>query len=131
MSKNLRIERIAKLVAHPSVSSAAPGWDQSKRAVIDELASWLDDAGFAVQVLPLAGAPGKADCVRGSGPLYESPLPLARSSGSCWTALMWRHSSDRSTLSKVSVLRWVQLNSGWIEPISAPVPAPPAQLPEK
>ena len=63
MSKNLRIERIAKLVAHPSVSSAAPGWDQSNRAVIDELASWLDDAGFAVQVLPLAGAPGKANLI--------------------------------------------------------------------
>jgi acetylornithine deacetylase len=63
VSKNLRIERIAKLVAQPSVSSAAPGWDQSNRGVIDELASWLDDAGFAVQVLPLPHAPSKANLI--------------------------------------------------------------------
>jgi acetylornithine deacetylase len=57
-----RIERIARLVARPSVSSAAPGWDQSNRGVIDELASWLDEAGFRVEVLPLAN-PEKANLI--------------------------------------------------------------------
>jgi acetylornithine deacetylase len=72
-TKQQRFERIAKLVAHPSVSSAAPGWDQSNRAVIDELAGYLDHAGFSVQVLPLPHAPSKANLVatlgRGEGGL--------------------------------------------------------------
>jgi acetylornithine deacetylase len=62
-STNQRFERIARLVAQPSVSSAAPGWDQSNRAVIDELAGMLDHAGLAVQVLPLPNAPNKANLI--------------------------------------------------------------------
>jgi acetylornithine deacetylase len=58
-----RFERIARLVAQSSVSSAAPGWDQSNRAVIDELANQLENAGFRVEVLPLPGAPHKANLI--------------------------------------------------------------------
>jgi acetylornithine deacetylase len=58
-----RLQRIAKLVSLPSVSSAAPGWDQSNRPVVDELASWLNDAGFNVEVLPLPGDPNKANLI--------------------------------------------------------------------
>jgi acetylornithine deacetylase len=58
-----RFERIARLVAQSSVSSAAPGWDQSNRAVIDELANQLEGAGFRVEVLPLPGAPHKANLI--------------------------------------------------------------------
>jgi acetylornithine deacetylase len=58
-----RFERIARLVAQSSVSSAAPGWDQSNRAVIDELANQLETAGFRVEVLPLPGAPHKANLI--------------------------------------------------------------------
>ena len=54
-----RVERIARLVAKPSVSSAAPGWDQSNAAVIAELANMLEDARFRVEVLPLPGKPEK------------------------------------------------------------------------
>jgi acetylornithine deacetylase len=68
-----RIERIAKLVAQPSVSSSAPGWDQSNRGVIDALAELLDDAGFSVEVLPLPNAPHKYNLIatlgRGEGGL--------------------------------------------------------------
>jgi acetylornithine deacetylase len=56
-----RFERIARLVGKSSVSSAAPGWDQSNREVIDELATQLEGAGFRVEVLPLPGAPNKAN----------------------------------------------------------------------
>jgi acetylornithine deacetylase len=71
-----RIERIARLVARPSVSSAAPGWDQSNRRVIDELASWLDDAGFRVEVLPLPQNPEKANLLATLG-AGEGGLVLA------------------------------------------------------
>src|SRR5687768_8174464 len=71
-----RVERIARLVARPSVSSAAPGWDQSNRGVIDELASWLDDAGFRVEVLPLPQNPEKANLLATLG-AGEGGLVLA------------------------------------------------------
>lgn len=65
-----RLERIARLVAQPSVSSSTPGLDQSNRGVIDALADMLDGAGFQVEVLPLADAPGKCNLIAtlGKGP---------------------------------------------------------------
>jgi acetylornithine deacetylase len=65
-----RIERIARLVAQPSVSSSAPGLDQSNRGAIDALAEMLDDVGFKVEVLPLPNAPTKANLIAtlGKGP---------------------------------------------------------------
>jgi acetylornithine deacetylase len=68
-----RLDRIARLVAKPSVSSAAPGWDQSNREVIAELANLLEDAGFRVEVLPLPDKPDKQNLIatlgRGEGGL--------------------------------------------------------------
>jgi acetylornithine deacetylase len=68
-----RIHRISRLLRHPSVSSRAPGWDQSNLAVIDELAGMLMHAGFQVEVLPLQDNPQKANLIatfgRGEGGL--------------------------------------------------------------
>jgi acetylornithine deacetylase len=68
-----RVHRIARLVRHPSVSSCAPGWDQSNRAVIDELAGMLLHAGFEVEVMGLPNNPDKANLIatfgRGEGGL--------------------------------------------------------------
>ncbi|MET0391296.1 MAG: acetylornithine deacetylase [Polyangiales bacterium] len=68
-----RIERIASLVAEPSVSSAVPELNHSNRRVIDKLADWLDAAGFAVEIMPLPNAPNKANLLatlgRGTGGL--------------------------------------------------------------
>ena len=60
--------QLAQLVALPSVSCAVPSWDMPNIAVIELLASWFGDAGFATQVLPLAQA-GKANLIAtlGSG----------------------------------------------------------------
>lgn len=64
--------RLSQLVAAPSVSCAIPEWDMSNRPVIDLLASWFDDLGFSVRVLPL-GDSGKANMIatlgRGEGGL--------------------------------------------------------------
>ncbi|MFT3921041.1 MAG: acetylornithine deacetylase [Myxococcales bacterium] len=62
-----RIERIAKLVQHPSVSSAAPGWDQGNREVTQELADMLDGAGFEVELMPLPHAPHKVNLLASFG----------------------------------------------------------------
>jgi acetylornithine deacetylase len=67
------LEMIAALIATPSVSSVNPEFDQGNEGVIDTLAGWLSDMGFAVEKLPLPGHPGKANLVatlgKGSGGL--------------------------------------------------------------
>lgn len=66
-------EQLGQLVALPSVSSPSPQWDMPNQAVIELLASWLDDLGFSTEIMPLPGKPGKANLIatlgRGSGGL--------------------------------------------------------------
>ena len=64
-----RIERIAKLVAQPSVSCMDPAFDQSNRGVVEQLAEWLTPLGFDVQLLPLEGD-------RKARPFVETPASL-------------------------------------------------------
>jgi acetylornithine deacetylase len=61
---------IHELLSEISVSSTSPQWDTGNRRVIDKLAGWLSDLGFAVEVQPLAGSDNKANLVAtlGSGP---------------------------------------------------------------
>jgi acetylornithine deacetylase len=61
---------MAALIAAPSMSSVSPAYDTDNRAVIDLLAGWLDGLGFAVEVLPLATQPNKANLIAtlGQGP---------------------------------------------------------------
>jgi acetylornithine deacetylase len=63
-------EALAALIATPSVSSVRPELDQPNRPVIDLLAGWLADLGFAVEVRDLPGSPGKANLLAtlGTGP---------------------------------------------------------------
>lgn len=58
------------LIASPSVSSVSPAWDQSNEKVIELLAAWCGDAGFAVEVLDVPKCPGKYNLIAsmGSGP---------------------------------------------------------------
>ncbi len=62
--------QLSQLVALPSVSCAVPDWDMGNLPVIELLAEWLDERGFATEILPLKGQPGKANLVAtlGSGP---------------------------------------------------------------
>ena len=67
------LDHIRQLIATPSVSSVSPRFDQSNRPVIDLLAGWLEDAGFAVRIEPLPDRPDKANLIatlgNGSGGL--------------------------------------------------------------
>lgn len=58
------------LIGSLSVSSVTSGFDYSNRPVIDLLATWLADAGFRVEVLPIPGHPDKSNLLAtlGSGP---------------------------------------------------------------
>jgi acetylornithine deacetylase len=61
-------QQFAALIAAPSVSCTQPHWDQSNRGVIELLAGWLGDLGFACEIQEVA--PGKANLLAsyGSGP---------------------------------------------------------------
>ena len=63
-------DRLARLVAAPSISSVNPAFDTSNRPVIDLLAAWLGDLGFAIEVQPVPTQPHKANLVAtlGRGP---------------------------------------------------------------
>ena len=64
------LDRIRQLIAIPSVSSVSPQFDQSNQPVVDLLANWLEDAGFAVRIEPLPERPDKANLIAtlGVGP---------------------------------------------------------------
>lgn len=55
-------DKLAQLVAAPSVSCAVPEWDMSNIAVIELLAGWFDDLGFQVNIMPV-GNSGKANLI--------------------------------------------------------------------
>ncbi len=64
------MQMLRALIAAPSVSSVSPQFDQSNRAVIELLASWLEGLGFRSEILPLPHQPDKFDLIAtlGSGP---------------------------------------------------------------
>lgn len=64
------IECLQQLIGTPSVSSVQPQYDQSNRPVIDLLANWLADLGFAIEIMPLPNQPDKANLIAtlGTGP---------------------------------------------------------------
>ncbi|HSG88967.1 MAG TPA: acetylornithine deacetylase [Pseudomonadales bacterium] len=64
------VPMLRTLVETPSVSSTDAHIDQSNRAVVDHLATWLHDMGFAIEFVPLPEQPGKANLIAtlGSGP---------------------------------------------------------------
>ena len=64
------LDMIHGLIATPSVSSVSPRFDQGNQAVIDLLASWLEDLGFAIEIQAIPQQPGKANLIAtlGTGP---------------------------------------------------------------
>lgn len=71
MTKRLpdTLDMMRALIRQPSVSSAQPELNMSNRGVIDTLAQWLDDLGFAIEIQPLSEQPAKANLIAtlGSG----------------------------------------------------------------
>jgi acetylornithine deacetylase len=63
-------DQLRQLVATPSVSSTDPGWDQGNRAVIELLANWLADMGFAIEIQNVTADGTKANLIAtlGTGP---------------------------------------------------------------
>ncbi|WP_394236167.1 acetylornithine deacetylase [Pseudomonas anguilliseptica] len=99
-------DQFAALIAAPSVSCTQAHWDQSNRAVIELLSSWLGDLGFACDVQQVS--PGKFNLLAsyGSGP---GGLVLAGHSDTVpFDAALWQ--TDPLKLTEVDG-RWVGLGS--------------------
>lgn len=99
-------EQFAALIAAPSVSCTQASLDQSNRPVIDLLASWLGDLGFAIDIQPVS--PGKFNLLAsfGSGP---GGLVLAGHSDTVpYDPALWK--TDPLKLTEVDG-RWVGLGS--------------------
>lgn len=64
------VPMLRTLVETPSVSSSDERIDQSNRGVVDHLAGWLEDLGFAIEFVPLPEQPTKTNMIAtlGSGP---------------------------------------------------------------
>lgn len=60
-------EQLTRLIALPSVSSMDPAIDMSNRPVVDQLASWLSDTGFSVEILGVSEHPAKANLIAVAG----------------------------------------------------------------
>jgi len=64
------IKQLQQLVALPSVSCASPEYDMGNIEVINQLAEWLRDLQFEIEIIPIEGKKNKANLIatRGSGP---------------------------------------------------------------
>ena len=100
-------EMIDRLIATPSVSAVDPALDMGNAAMIDTLATWLEDEGFAVELLPVAESKKKANLIatRGRGPgglvlsghtdtvpYHQSGLDHSGLDHSGWDHSGWDHS---------------------------------------
>ncbi len=71
---------LKQLVAEPSISSTTAEIDRSNLRVIEHLANWLDDLGFATELMPLSERPDKANLIAtlgANGKDHPSGLVLA------------------------------------------------------
>jgi acetylornithine deacetylase len=57
------LDMMTELVETPSVSSVMPQFDMSNREVVDLLAQWLDDLGYAIEIQPVNKEPDKANLI--------------------------------------------------------------------
>ena len=64
------VELLHQLVSLPSVSSTSPELDMGNRPVIDLLAGYLEDLGFAIEIQPIGDGGNKANLIAtlGRGP---------------------------------------------------------------
>lgn len=60
-------EQFEKLIAHPTVSCTDPALDMSNRAFVDELAAWLEDLGFRIEIMPVHDSPEKVNLIAVAG----------------------------------------------------------------
>lgn len=54
---------LSELIAMPTISSVSPEFDRGNLEMVHLLASWLEDTGFSVEIIPLERFPNKANLI--------------------------------------------------------------------
>lgn len=54
---------LSELIATPTISSVSPEFDGGNLVLVEKLASWLEDSGFTVEIIPLENYPNKANLI--------------------------------------------------------------------
>jgi acetylornithine deacetylase len=91
------LEMISGLIATPSVSSVNPALDQGNLAVIELLASWLEDTGFAIEIMHLPGKPAKANLIATLGHGSNGLVLAGHTDTVPYDEGKWRHDPFRLT----------------------------------
>ncbi len=82
---------IEQLIALPSVSSINTKWDQSNLKVVELLAEWLEQLGFAIEICHLEGYPGKANLIARAGTGSEGLVLSGHTDTVPYDAGRWTH----------------------------------------
>lgn len=93
------LDMISDLVATPSVSSVNQALDHGNLAVIELLANWLDDSGFEVEIMRLAGEPAKANLIATLGSGSDGLVLAGHTDTVPYDEGKWRHDPFRLTCS--------------------------------
>jgi acetylornithine deacetylase len=91
------IERLAELVARPSVSSASPAFDTSNAGVIELLSGWLKARGFRVEVTTVARNPDKLNLLATAGSGAEGLVLTGHTDTVPYDAAAWSSDPFRLT----------------------------------
>lgn len=71
MSLPSTLEMISSLIAIPSVSSVNPRFDSGNRKVIEQLAEWLAELNFKIEIIDIPDHPNKANLIATLGPYSD------------------------------------------------------------
>ncbi len=85
------MDMFAQLIATPSVSSVSPEFDMGNREIIDLLANWLSDLGFATEVIPVADSPFKANLIATLGEGEDGLVLAGHTDTVPYDEGLWRH----------------------------------------
>lgn len=91
------LDMLAALIGTPSISSVDPALHQGNLAVIECLAGWLENIGFAVEILPLAGQPARANLIATLGQGADGLVLSGHTDTVPFDAGQWQHDPFRLT----------------------------------
>lgn len=91
------IESFRELISIPSVSSIDPAWDQSNRQVVELLANWFAELGFAVDLLDVDESSGKLNLIACIGQGSDGLVLSGHTDTVPYTESAWQQSPFKLT----------------------------------